>query len=122
MTTPSLNAISPINVRYALADVFAAVSAELEAKQAEQVQYQDVDASQNYGKAMLDNTVDGLTKAKAQLETWQSQGVTVLETDAPFTDGALTNTDIDALAARQINSGRIGPARASDPAPYPSAH
>lgn len=122
MTTPSLNTVSPIHVRYALADVFAAVSAELDTKMAEQEQYKGIDASQNYAKAILDNTVEGLTQAKAQLETWKSSGVTVLETDAPFTDGSLTNTDIDAMAARQINSGRIGPARASDPMPYPSAH
>lgn len=121
MTTESIRDIKPTLVQYNLSDVFAGVSAELDSVEAEHTQAvsDGIKVEENYAMGMLSHKLDKLKEAKGILEAWQKRGVQTLETDAPFTDGSLTNTDVSAMAAAQITSGRIKPAA---PKVFPSVH
>lgn len=121
MTTESIRDIKPTLVQYNLSDVFAAVSAELESVEAAHTEAtaKGVKAEENYAMGILGHQLDKLKEAKGILEAWQKRGVQTLETDAPFTDGSLTNTDVSAMATAQITSGRIKPAA---PKAFPSVH
>ncbi len=102
MSRSALHSVKPAAI-YNLSEVFEAVRKDKEAYEAQLVGKPDW--AQHWPPKAA---ADALGRVMDQLNDWKAQGVTEIQTDAPFSDGCMTGA-VEDMITSQFRQQRVQP-------------